>query len=73
MQEHSTKIFEQICKALGLFICSLFSNDNNGQLNASSNHMNGSSSPLDKATNQSGFFYNGVWIPVSTLTVPKSI
>uniref|UniRef100_T2MA63 Protein MON2 homolog n=1 Tax=Hydra vulgaris TaxID=6087 RepID=T2MA63_HYDVU len=71
MQEHSTKIFEQICKGLGMFICSLFCNDNSGQLNTTSNQNNGS--PVDKMGNQSGFIYNGVWIPVTTLLVSKSI
>lgn len=78
MQEHSTKIFEKIVEALGIFIQSLFTKESTHAILMSASNPNvmnsssGASSPVEKVANQSGFLYNGAWIPVSNLIQTKS-
>jgi len=78
MQEHSTKIFHQICEALGVFIQSLFAKEAAQVVSNSSttNQTGGGSnsvpnSPSVDKLNQSGFLYKGAWIPVPNIS--KSI
>ncbi|XP_065066543.1 protein MON2 homolog isoform X1 [Rhopilema esculentum] len=78
LQEHSTKVFHEICLALEIFIQSMFSKEA-ANLTASSlmstqqsstnqnTAFHSSSNTSDKMTQQPGFSYKGVWIPIGSI------
>lgn len=74
MQEHSTKVFKQICEALNQFVSSMLTREHVQSNSTSSTNGNMSptsapASPLsDKAPTQSGFLYRGLWIAVPNLS-----
>ena len=85
MQEHATKIFHDICEALGMFIQSLFAKEAAQTLSSSSTSTTSGNSqttagsgqgtsPVDRTVNLSGFLYKGAWIPVPNINVsPKTL
>lgn len=82
MQQHSTKVFQQICEALGVFIQSLFAKEAAQILSSSTpttSQNSGSnsvpSSPSTEGSVQSGFLYKGAWIPVPSInqSISKSL
>ena len=75
LQEHSTKVFHEICLALEIFIQSMFSKEA-ANLTASSllsspqqsaNQNTAHSQGTEKATQQRGFSYKGVWVPINSI------
>lgn len=73
MQEHSTKVFKQICEALNQFVTSMLTRESVQSSGSSSggnlSPTSAPASPLsEKSPTQSGFLYRGVWIPVPNLS-----
>jgi len=75
LQEHSTKVFHEICLALEIFIQSMFSKEA-ANLTASSllqspqqpaNQNTAHSQGTEKTTQQPGFSYKGVWVPINSI------
>ncbi|EDV29746.1 uncharacterized protein TRIADDRAFT_19890 [Trichoplax adhaerens] len=80
MQEHSTKIFKDIVNALGGFIQSVFNGSSNSSsisgpsgavvVNVSQAVSNSPTSSVGNSTQQGGFLYRGLWIPLNIRPLP---
>ena len=72
MQEHSTKVFKEICEALHKFVNSMLAREMSQAHSSTSGNISpgaGPSSPIsEKAPTQSGFLYRGQWIPVPNVS-----
>lgn len=73
MQEHSTKVFKEICDALSKFSHSMLKRESSQSHTSLSGSSGGPpSSPLsEKAPTQSGFSSAGLWIPVPNISQMK--